>query len=174
MKRIANHNCAAICTTFALALLLVACSTTSGVPEGDRLYAGMKKVKFENYEKNDHAITTQEEVLAALECPPNGALFGSSYYQSPFPIRLWIWNAYHDKETPFAKWMIESFGKAPVLMSTVKPELRASVAQSALNVHGYFHGKVTSTEVDVKNPKKAKVAYNVNMCDLYPDYAPSF
>lgn len=167
MKMKTNLDSIVAITMFASVLLLGACSTTSGVPEGERLYTGIDKVKFENYEKNDHSITTQEEVLAALDCPPNGALFGSSYYRSPIQTRLWIWNTYHDKDTPFAKWMTNSFGKAPVLIDQVNPELRASVAQSALNVHGFFQGKVTSTEVAGSNPKKAKVAYNVDMGPLY-------
>ena len=77
----------------ALTMALAACSTTSGVPEGDRLYTGIDKITYTNYEKNDHFYATQEEVEAALACPPNGSLFGSSSYRSPFPLSLWIWNA---------------------------------------------------------------------------------
>lgn len=148
-------------------IFLLSCSTTSSVPEGDRLYTGIDKVTYSNYEKNDHFTSTQMEVAAALDCPPNGALFGSSYYRTPLQWRLWTWNKFSDKETGFAKWMTKSFGKAPVLMSNVNPELRASVAQSALKVHGYFRGKVTSKEVDSKNPKKAKVKYLVDMGHLF-------
>ncbi len=167
MKKAANHNPARVLLALAVTVLLVACSTTSGVPEGEKLYAGIDKVRFENYERNEHSDITQEEVLAALDCPPNGALFGSSYYRSPFQLRLWIWNKYHDKDTKFAKWMTSSFGKAPVLIGNVKPLLRASVAQSTLNVHGYFQGKVTASEVPMSNPKKEKVAYQVDMGHLY-------
>ena len=166
MSKTANDmlRVALIALTLAMAM---ACSTTSGVPEGDKLYVGIKKIEFENYEDNEHFDATREEVEAALDCPPNGGLFGSSYYRSPLQTRLWIWNTYHEKETKFAKWMTNSFGKAPVLMSNVNPELRASVAQSALNVHGYFRGTVTSHEVEMDNPKKAKVGYNVNMGHLF-------
>ncbi len=150
------------CAVLLIALTaLTACSTTSGVPEGDRLYTGIDKITYTDYEKNDHFVATQEEVEAALACTPNGGLFGSSYYRTPFPINLWIWNRYNEKETPFAKWMTKSFGKPPVLMSNVNPELRAAVAKSALNVHGYFRGQVTSYETDTRNPKKGKVGYNV-------------
>ena len=148
-------------------LMATACSVTSEVPEGDKLYAGIKKVEFENYEENEHFDMTKEEVEAALDCPPNGGLFGSSYYRSPLQTRLWIWNKFHDGETKFAKWMTNSFGKAPVLMSNVNPELRAQVAQSALNVHGYFRGKVTSKEVETKNPKTAKVMYMADLGHLF-------
>lgn len=149
------------------AVLFVACSSTMGVPDGDHLYVGIDKINYTNYEKNDHFNATQEEVEAALACPANGALFGSSYHRSPFQPRLWIWNAFHDSHGKFGQWMMKSFAKPPVLMSSVTPELRASVAQSALNVHGYFNGKVTAHEVEQRNPKKAKVRYDVDLGHLY-------
>ena len=65
----------------------------------------------------------QEEVEAALATAPNGALFGSSYFRTPFPYGLWIWNAFSGKEGKVAKWLTESFGKQPVLMSWVNPRL---------------------------------------------------
>ena len=105
------------------ALLLTACSTTRTVPEGDQLFIGLKEVTYDNYKKNDNFITTQEEVEAALATAPNGALFGSSYYRTPFPYGLWIWNAFSDSHGVFGKWMVRSFGKEPVLMSRVNPAL---------------------------------------------------
>ena len=63
--------------------------------------------------------------------------------------------------------MTNSFGKAPILMSNVNPDLRATVAQSALHAHGYFRGTVSATEVDCKNPKKAKVSYHVTPGHLF-------
>ena len=121
-----------------LLLLLTACSTTKNVPDDDQLFVGLKKIKYENYEACDHATTTQEEIEAALATAPNGALFGSSYYRTPFAPSLWIWNMFSGSNGMFAKWMTSSFGKAPVLMSWVNPTLRASVAQSVLRNHGYF------------------------------------
>ena len=59
--------------------------------------------------------------------------------------------------------MTSTFGKAPVLISAVNPELRSSVAQSVLRKHGYFHGNVDYDVVTQKNPKKAKIAYRVDM-----------
>ena len=151
----------------AIVLVATACSTTSGVPEGDQLYIGIDHINYSDYEKNDHSALTMEEVDAALACEPNGALFGSSSIRSPFPISLWIWNKYADKETKFASWMTKSFGKAPVLMSNVNSALRASVAQSTLRAHGYFWGSVEAEDVKTKNPKKGKVAYDVYMGPLF-------
>ena len=123
-------------------LVLAGCSTTANIPDDDQLFIGLTKIDYQDYEKNDNFVTTREEIDAALATAPNGALFGSSYYRTPFPYGLWIWNAYSKSETGFGKWMTKAFGKPPVLMSMVNPALRASVAQSVLKNHGYFHGKV--------------------------------
>lgn len=162
MKRIYRYSV----MLAAIGAVVASCSTTEGLHDGEQLYVGMEKIKYENYVKNDHFTTTQAEMEAALACAPNGALFGSSYYRTPFPYGLWIWNEFSESDSKFAKWMTKTFGKAPVLMSWVNPELRASVAQSVLRAHGYFHGKVDYEKIKMDNPKKGKIGYTVNMGDL--------
>lgn len=153
--------------TVAATLVFVGCSTTSNIPDDDQLFTGLTKINYENYESNDHFLKTQIEVEAALATAPNGALFGSSYYRTPFPYGLWIWNAFAGKEDAFSKWMVKSFGKQPVLMSWVNPSLRASVAQTVLRNYGYVHSNVNYEVVQQKNPKKAKIGYNVNVGELF-------
>ena len=149
-----------------LAVLLVgSCSSTSSVPEGDQLYIGLKPIEYKEYEKNDHFYSVQEEVEAALATAPNGAFFGSSYHRT-IPYKLWIWNNFSNSETKLGKWIAKTFGSAPVLMSWVNPELRTSVAQSVLRNHGYLGGTVSYMVEQQKNPKKAKIAYTVNMNEL--------
>ena len=63
-------------------LVATSCSTTKGVPEGDQLYVGLKKIKYTNYEDNSYFSSTQEEMEAALDCAPNGAFMGSSFFLS--------------------------------------------------------------------------------------------
>ena len=154
-------------TLFLCSWVCFSCSTTKGVPEGDQLFVGLTKIDYQDYERNSNFIDTQVEVEAALATAPNGALFGSSYYRTPFPYGLWIWNAFNDKESGFAKWMTKSFGKQPVLMSWVNPALRASVAQSVLRKYGYFRGSVTYDTIPRRNPKKAKIGYTVKMGHLF-------
>ena len=158
---------------FFVALLLSSCSTTQNIPDGDQLFVGLTKINYERGDSgvpaavaNKNFITTQEEVEAALATAPNGALFGSSYHRTPFPYGLWIWNAFSGKDGKVAKWLTESFGKQPVLMSWVNPELRAQVAQTVLHNHGYFHGQVGYNVVTQHNPKKAKIGYDVSMGPL--------
>lgn len=149
-----------------LAVLIVgSCSSTSSVPEGDQLYIGLNPIEYKEYEKNDHFYAVQEEVEAALATAPNGAFFGSSYHRT-IPYKLWIWNNFSNSETKLGKWIAKTFGRAPVLMSWVNPELRTSVAQSVLRNHGYLGGTVSYMVEQQKNPKKAKIAYTVNMNEL--------
>jgi outer membrane protein assembly factor BamA len=106
-------------------------------------------------------------VEAALAAAPNGAILGSSYYTTPFQWHLWIWNAWHDDTSKFGKWLTRSFGRPPILMSQVNPALRASVAQSILQKHGYFQGRVTYENITERNPKKGKIQYHVAFNHLY-------
>lgn len=151
-----------------LSALLSACSTTSSIPDDDWLYTGLTEIDYRAEEQgSDHYILAQEEIEAALACAPNGALFGSSYYRTPLPYGLWIWNATEGKNSIFSKWLRKSFGKEPVLMSWVNPELRASVAQNTLMNSGYFRGSVDYDIVQQKNPRHQKVEYKVNMGHLF-------
>lgn len=158
-------------------LLLAACSTTSSLGDGEQLFTGLKPIDYHNYEASAHQSATQEEIEAALATAPNGALFGSSYYRTPFPYGLWIWNACAQSEGAVAKWLNSSFGKAPVLMSNVNPRLRSSVANNILQNNGYFNGNVTcdieegkkkTTKTDtVPRPRTAKIKYSVDFGHLY-------
>ena len=148
-------------------LFLVSCSMTKNIPEDDQLFTGLKAITYSDYEKNDNFTQTQEEVEAALATAPNGAIFGSSYYRLPFSWRVSVWNKYHDKDTKFAQWMTKNLGKQPVLMSWVNPELRAQVAQGVLRNHGYLNGQVGYEIIPRKNPKTAKISYDVHPGRLY-------
>lgn len=140
---------------------------TKNIPDDDQLFTGLTKITYDNYEENDNFVTTQEEVEAALATAPNGSIFGSSYYRMPFSFGLSVWNTYANKDSGFARWMTKTFGKQPVLMSWVNPELRSSVAQNVLRNHGYFHGTVGHEVVPQKNPKTAKIGYHVNLGHLF-------
>lgn len=158
-------------------ILLYGCSTTSSLQDDEVLYTGLISTDYNNYESNSHQRVVEEEVEAALATAPNGALFGSSYYRTPFPYGLWIWNALSEKEGAISKWIVNSFGKEPVLLSNVNPVLRAQVAENVLQNNGYFNGDVTYDIVPgkpqitrndtVKRPRTAKIQYHVNFGTLY-------
>lgn len=169
MKKNISAKCVAVCMA-ATAIMLTSCSTTKNIQEGDQLFIGLEKIEYTNVDEETapyHLSVTKEEVEASLATAPNGALFGSSYYRTPFPYGLWIWNAFSGSSNKIAKWITKTFGKAPVLMRQVNPELRASVAQSVLQSHGYLNGQVDYKVVEQKNPKKAKIGYTVNFGPLF-------
>ena len=156
---------------FTFLLFFVSCSMTKNIPEDDQLFTGLKSITYVDEPKDnpfeDHLDETKEEVEATLATAPNGSIFGSSYYHTPWSWRLWVYNKYADKDTKFARWMTKSFGRAPVLMSKVNPALRASVAQSVLQSNGYFRSEVTYEKVPQKNPKKCKIGYTVRLDTLF-------
>ncbi len=150
-----------------LTALLASCSSVALVPEDDHLYTGIDKIEYPDFRKSDHAFLTRKEIEAALACKPNGSLFGSSGHRSPFPVSLWIYNAFSNSSKPWQRWLSKTFGKAPVLMSQVNPQLRSVVAQSVLHAHGYFRGTVGHDVRPMGNPRKQKVAYTVDMGPLF-------
>lgn len=154
-------------TISGLLLLLASCSTTRNIPDDDQLFVGLKPTVYQVPERSKHFTAVQEEMDAALATAPNGALFGSSSIRSPFQVGLWVWNAFVNDSTAFSRWMLNSFGSRPVLMSWVNPELRASVAQEVLRAHGYFRGNVSYKTLTQRNPKKAKIQYQVNAGHLF-------
>ncbi len=151
-------------------LLFVCCSTTKNISEDDPLYIGLKDIKYEGNEETlfkEHLANTKIEIEAALASPPNAALFGSSYYRSPLPYGLWIWNSCNESSGKFKKWLNKTFGSTPILISNVNPALHALVAKSVLRNNGYIHGDVSYEIVTQKNPKKAKIAYTVKPDTLF-------
>ena len=147
-------------------MVLVGCSSTSSVPEDDKLFTGLRKTEYENYVACDHFYSTQEEVEAALATTPNGALFDSPYHRMP-PYRLWIYNAFQHSRGGLGKWIRTTFGKPPVLLSSVNPALHSQVVKELLRARGYFSGYVNYDVLTSDSSRTAKVKYNVNFGDLY-------
>ena len=97
--------------------IFVACSTTSAIPDGEFLYTGMDETKYDNFQPNKHFDAVKEELDLVLATKPNAAWLGSPSVRSPFPIGLWIWNAFSQDTTGLSLWLVRAFGSAPVLMS---------------------------------------------------------
>ena len=151
-----------------IACLLVACSTTDHLPEGEKLYTGVKKMKVHGQKGTPAEDVAVTEVKAALAYKPNGSLLGSSSKRSPLQVGLWIYNAYVDKPRKgFNKWMFNSFAGTPVTISSVSPETRTKVATNILQNYGYFRGNVDYTLIDQKNPRKQRIAYDIHLGEPY-------
>lgn len=109
----------------------------------------------------------QTQVNAVLAFAPNGALFGSSKWVSPWKPGLWAYNTFADAKTAVGKWIFKAFAEPPVLISTVAPQTRAKVATSTLHNFGYLRGKVGYEVITSKHPLKAKLAYTVTPGQLF-------
>ena len=179
MKRNNKHNhshfipargslfCTAIVVLFVLTAMLSACSTTSALPEGEQLYTGMTPTEYTNYTKNAHFKAVREELDIVLATKPNASLFGSPSLKSPFPVGLWVWNAFSPDTTKFGRWITRVFGSRPITLSNVSPDLHATVGKNLLNKRGYFNNKITHELVPQSNKKKIKLKYTVNMGHLW-------
>lgn len=127
-----------------------------------------KKILEAAHKKNEEDFAlAREEVDAVLAFPPNNAIFGSSSMSWPWKIGLWVHNGFIDSKGKLGKWIFRNFGTDPVLISKVSPEMRVKVATNTLHNYGYFHGKVDYNVHTQKNPKKAKVSYQVSAGQLY-------
>lgn len=165
MKRRINHSKWLV--AIVVAVCLAACSTTKNLPEDETLYTGIKKMVVENRDNSEQGEATMIELEAALAYPPNNALLGSSSIRTPFPYKLWIYNSLVHNKSKFGKWIFTHFAANPVFLSAVNPELRAKIATNVLHNYGYFNGTVNYSIEKMKNPKKAKVNYFVNMGHPY-------
>lgn len=149
-----------------LALTLIGCNSTRHIADDEQLYTGIKKITIADEKEYAATATGQaavSEVIAALSCAPNGSIAGSSRIKT-FSVGLWWYNTFYNSKGKVGKWLFDTFGKSPVLISKVNPELRAQVASNVLKYYGYFNGAVTEEIItDKKNSKKAKVSYHITL-----------
>lgn len=136
-------------------------------PEKEMTKEEIKRLKEAQKQNEADFAKAKEEVSAVLAYPPNNAIFGSSSMSWPWKIGLWVHNGMADSKGKLGKWIFKTFGTSPVLLSQVNPEMRAKVATNTLHNYGYFHGKVGYNVLTEKNPKKAKVTYDVRAGQLY-------
>ena len=120
-------------------------------------------------EKNERAnqASTKAEIDAVLAYAPNGALFGSTTNTSTWKFGLWTYNNFVDSNSLLGKWFFNTVGEAPILISNVAPQTRAKVATGVLRNHGYLRGKVDYRVVTGRNPKKAKIDYDITPGHLF-------
>lgn len=165
-KRMIRQSKYIIC--LCIVALLAACSTTSGLQEDEVLYTGIKKIRVED-KKNTYAESVAlTEVEAALAYAPNSSFMGSSSMRFPLSIGLWIYNKYvNNHKSGFSKWMFDAFSTTPITLTMVNPETRIKVATNTLQNYGYFQGNVTYDILQQKNPKKAKINYNIKLGEPY-------
>ena len=143
---------------------------TRHIPADEQLYTGIKHIEFmgkKEYASTPEGATAIEEVKAALACPPNASIAGSSSLRG-IPIGLWLYNDLYESNNKIGHWIFNTFAQSPVLISKVNPELRARVATNVLSYYGYFNGRASANIITNKrNSKKAAVAYEITLNEPY-------
>ncbi|MCM1368746.1 MAG: BamA/TamA family outer membrane protein [Candidatus Amulumruptor caecigallinarius] len=149
-------------------LIMPACSTTEKIPEGEFLYNGMKiKVTPENRDEKLPAEMVSD-VKKAVDAKPNNPWpLLRPYKRNPFPFGLWVYNHWSDSAGGLKGWIYRKWAREPVLVSDVRPDTRVKMIKTILNNNGYFNSSVNYQLLQKKNPKKADVAYNVEVGEPY-------
>ena len=148
-----------------VALLASSCSTTKRLAEGEVLYTGVKKLEYhQDSVKLDVAV--KDQIFSAINVKPNNPLY-SPYYRTPFPIGLWVYNNWDPDSKGLKGWLYKHLVSKPVLISRVKPETRVDMINTLLRNNGYFTSSATYDLVQGKDPKKAKIAYDVYVQQPY-------
>lgn len=157
-----NSQLRHIISIMAVAMLLAvsSCSTTKRLGSDDILYTGVKKINIETPEKVKLADGVGSQVKDAVNVKPNNCLI-SPYWRYPFPIGLWVYNNWNPGKKGFKHWLYEKLVEEPVLISDVRPEVRVKMIDEILQNNGYFRGHASYELIKGKNPKKARITYNV-------------
>ena len=146
-------------------LLASSCSTTKKLGENDVLYTGVKHLKYhEDSVKADAGM--KDDIFTAINVRPNNPLY-SPYYRTPFPFGLMLYNNIDEDATGFKGWLFKHFAAKPVLMRRVNPQARVDMINTILRNNGYFTSSASYQLHPAKNPKKAKVSYDI---DIHPPY----
>jgi outer membrane protein insertion porin family len=137
-------------------LLQAACSGTRHLPKGEKLYTGAQ-INFETTDKiNRRDIKTITKT--ALRPEPNKNYLG-------IRPKLWLYMTVgEDPKSKFGKWL-KNRGEAPVLISSVKPEVTAAIIDAKLFNIGIF--KSYSESKIVENNHTAKVIYTSHIHKPY-------
>ena len=148
-----------------LALMATSCSTTKRLADGEILYTGVKKLEYhQDSVKLDDGV--KEQIFSAINVKPNNPLY-SPYYRTPFPIGLWVYNNWDPDSKGLKGWLYKHLVAQPVLISRVKPETRVDMINTLLRNNGYFTSSATYDLVQGKDPKKAKISYDVYVEEPY-------
>lgn len=159
MKKIYSTLC---CVFF------LSCSTTKYLPEGEKLYTGIRQIETVDNDGSNTAHRAVIETEAALSYPPNNSFFGSSSVRTPLPIGLWLYNALVNSKGKTGKWLFDKFASKPVFITTVNPDVRVAVARNVLRENGYFNATSSYQIIpDKKDLRKAGIAYQIQMNNLY-------
>lgn len=147
------------------------CSTTRRIPEGELLYTGTKSIRYEIPLPDDSLYKVPSElrtsILDAVDVAPNNYI-KLLRWRYPFPLGLWVYNNWPNPEKGLRHWLYNTFVEEPVLVSDVRPQVRAKMIEQILDNNGYFRGTATYELIHPKNKRKAAVQYTVTPGPVFP------
>lgn len=141
-----------VCSSLFL-VLLVSCSTTKFVNDGDYL---LDKVIIES----DNPDYSNSDLKSYVRQQPNFKLFGLVKWQ----LFVYNWSGRNDKNW-FNK-QLRRIGEAPVILDSLLVEQSQTELDRFLFNKGYINAEVTSS-IDTTRRKKAAVTYHVTSNDPY-------
>lgn len=151
-----------------LALLAaVSCSVTKRIPDDEILYTGVKKVEIAPSDSTKIPPDVADAVKDAVDVAPNNYIKMLGWHY-PLPYGLWVYNYWKEPKSSFLRWFYDKLVEEPVLVSDVRPEVRTHMIEQILDNNGYFRGTATYNLVQGKDPKKAKIFYDVIPGPEYP------
>lgn len=160
-----QRNTAIFLTVVICLLLIISCSTTSRLGPDEVRYTGMGKFEVISAPTNKLPGALESELKKTGETDAN------DYIIAPFikiPLGLWVYNNWNDSSKGIKGWLYRKWVKDPILISEVKPEIRAKLMQQLLDDNGYFGSQVVyNIEKDKKNDKKAAIGYTVHLTNPY-------
>ena len=138
--------------------ILAGCSNTKFLAADQLLYTGRDAV-FISDSANFKDPRVKQITGSVTAFKPNNSVGGKRILP---PFGLWFYNYLKPEEKKTPGWLYRTFAKAPVLISTVNPEVRCRKLESELFGSGYFHSVVWS-EIDTSksNPQKAAINYYI-------------
>jgi outer membrane protein assembly factor BamA len=131
---------------FIIMLIIVSCSTTKHVPNGEYL---LDKVKI-NTEVND---ISKDELSGYIRQKPNARVFGV------FRMQLGIYNLSGNDTTKWINRTLRKIGDEPVLLNPVQTKITMQQLTQLYKNKGYINALVDTTITYIN--KKAKVDYHI-------------
>ncbi|MFC4740973.1 BamA/TamA family outer membrane protein [Flavobacterium ponti] len=145
---------------FSAVSILLSCSGTHKIPEGDLLYVGhtIDIEKGKEDKKTRKAIKSELDEL--IRPKPNKSILGMR-------PGIFFYNIYDTvkKDKGFKHWVKYKLGKEPVLMSKVDLEYNKKVIQNYIENKGFFNAN--SKADSTRSGKKAKANYQIKLNNQY-------
>ena len=169
MKRMKNRLYRIVPALLCCIALLGAysCSTTKRLGKDDVRYTGVKKINITVPDSGKVPDFIKTDVNSTVEVDANQTtkVLGLPL---PIPVGLWVYNNWNPDSKGIKGWAYKKLVKQPVLISDVRPQLRVKMIENKLDNQGYFRNSATyELDINKKNPKKAKIIYNVTTGPAY-------